>query len=288
MQHNAATPRRISEMTHRVAIMAIVNRTPDSFYDNGRTFALDRAVAASLEAVEAGATWVDIGGVPFSPDTPPVSTAEEIDRVAPVVAAVRGSSNVMISVDTARPDVAHACLQEGADVINDTNGLRSPGMAEVVAAADAGIVIAHSLAAPHEHHPQPRYVDVVAEVRQFLRTQVEKAVAAGVDPAQIVIDPGHDLNKHTGHSLELTRQLSQITDLGYPTLVALSRKDFIGEMLGRPREDRLPGTLAATALCIAAGARIVRTHDVAETVDAVRMAEGVLGLREPVEARHNR
>ena len=271
-----------------VAVMAIVNRTPDSFYDGGRTFALDAAVAAALRAVEEGADWVDVGGVPFSPDTAPVPLAEELDRVMPVVAAVRAVSDVVISVDTTRPEVAAACIAAGADVVNDTSGLRDEAMLEVVAATGANVVVAHSLAAPHARHHRPLYGDVVAEVAQFLRGRVERALAAGVAGDRIVIDPGHDLNKNTDHSLELTRRLGEIAALGWPTLVALSRKDFVGEALGRAKEDRLAGSLAAAALCVSAGARVVRTHDVAATVDAVRLTEAVLGRRAPVEHRHNR
>ncbi|MCK6211549.1 dihydropteroate synthase [Georgenia sp. EYE_87] len=268
--------------------MAVVNRTPDSFYDGGRTFALDAAVAAALRAAGEGADWVDVGGVPFSPDTPAVPLAEELDRVLPVVAAVRAASDVVISVDTARPEVAAACIAAGADVVNDTSGLRDEAMVEVLAATGANVVVVHSLAAPHTHHPRPAYGDVVTEVAQFLRGRVERAIAAGVAGGRIVIDPGHDLNKNTDHSLELTRRLAEIAAIGWPTLVALSRKDFVGETLGRPKEDRLAGSLAAATLCVAAGARVVRTHDVAATVDAVRLTEAVLGRRAPVERRHNR
>jgi dihydropteroate synthase len=283
-----AHPRALRLDDH-VAVMAIVNRTPDSFFDRGRTFALDAAVAAALRAVEEGADWVDVGGVPFSPDTPPVDLSEELGRVLPVVEAVRSVCDVVISVDTTRPEVAAACIAAGADVVNDTFGLRDESMAEVVAGTGASVVVAHSLAAPHAHHPRPEYGDVVAEVAAFLRGRVDQALRQGIAPDRIVIDPGHDLNKNTLHSLELTRRLEEITAIGPPTLVALSRKDFVGETLGRARKDRLAGSLAAAALCVAKGARVVRTHDVAATVDAVRLTEAVLGLREPAaELRHNR
>lgn len=277
---------RAPDLSH-VAVMGIVNRTPDSFYDRGRTFALEEAVAAALRAVAEGADWVDVGGVPFSPDTPAIGTDEEIDRVVPVVAAIRAVSDVMISVDTTRPPVAAASIAAGADVVNDTNGLRDEAMLEVVVATGATVVVAHSLAAPHVHLPRPQYRDVVAEVAAFLRERVEHAVSHGVARDRIVIDPGHDLNKNTDHSLELTRRLDEITSIG-PTLVALSRKDFVGETLGRPADERLAGSLAAAAWCVEHGAQVVRTHDVRATVDAVRMIEAVLGRREPVEHRHNR
>ena len=289
-------PRRIGGTTfnfaRRAAVMAVVNRTPDSFYDAGQTYALDAAVARAGEAADLGADWVDIGGVPFSPDTPVVSTAEEKDRVLPVVQALAGAGaggagGVVISVDTYNPDVARACLDAGAGVINDVMGLRAPGMAEVVADSEATVVIAHSIAAPHRHHYRPRYDDVVSDVRDYLVQRVDHAVSKGIPPERIVIDPGHDLNKNTLHSLEITRRLHEITSLGLPVLVALSNKDFIGETLDRPRDQRLSGSLAAAALCVAAGARILRVHNVAETVDAVRMTEAVLGLRDPAYLRHN-
>ncbi|TRW43864.1 dihydropteroate synthase [Georgenia yuyongxinii] len=278
---------RTFDFNRQVAVMAIVNRTPDSFHDRGATFALDRAVERALAAVAEGADWVDVGGVPFSPDTPPVTESAELTRVLPVVEAVRARSDVVISVDTARPGVARRALAAGADVVNDTSGLRDPAMAEVVAAAGATVVIAHSLAAPHTHHPRPRYVDVVDEVARFLRERVARAGRYGVTPGQIVIDPGHDLNKNTYHSLELTRRLHEITALGLPTLVAVSNKDFVGETLDRERGRRVEGSLAAAVLCVRQGARIVRAHDVTATVDAIRMTEAVLGLREPAYLRHN-
>jgi len=284
-------PRRIGarevDFAHRVAVMAIVNRTQDSFYDDGRTFELEAAVQAALQAVADGADWVDIGGMAFSPDAEEVSPAEELDRVLGVIEAVRAASDVVISVDTQRPEVARACVLAGADVVNDTTGLRSGGMAEVVAETGAAVVIAHSVAPPHRHLHRPQYTDVVAEVADFLTAQVQRARDAGVREEAIIIDPGHDLNKNTAHSLELVRRLAEITSIGPPTLVALSNKDFVGETLERARPERLPGTLAATALCVERGARIVRAHEVAATVDAVRMTEAVLGLREPAYMRHN-
>ncbi|HLS26486.1 MAG TPA: dihydropteroate synthase [Beutenbergiaceae bacterium] len=284
-------PRRIGGRTfdfaRRTAVMAVVNRTPDSFYDAGSTYALDAAVAKATEAVRAGADWVDIGGVPFSPDTPEVSPEEELSRVLPVVEALAADSDVVISVDTYTPEVATACLAAGASVINDVTGLRNPDLAEVIADSEATVVIAHSLAEPHRHLRRPQYQDVVTEIRDFLLRRVDVALSAGIPPERIVIDPGHDLNKNTMHSLEITRRLGELTGLGYPVLVALSNKDFIGETLDRPRSQRLSGTLATTALCIAAGARIVRAHNVPETIDAVRMTEAVLGLRQPAWLRHN-
>jgi dihydropteroate synthase len=285
-----AIPRRVIgsrtfDFSREVAVMAIVNRTPDSFYDLGATFALDAAVAAARDAIAAGADWIDIGGAKFAPG-PAVQVREEIDRVIPVVEALRGSGAV-ISIDTFHPEVALAGISAGAHVINDTTGVHDPAMAEVVAASDATLVITHSLARPRTPHPAPRYGDVVAEVAGFLRERVDRALERGVPLERIIVDPGHDLNKNTVHSLELTRRLREITALGLPTLVAVSNKDFIGEVLDRDRESRVNGSIAAAVFCILQGARILRMHNVTAAVDAARMTEAILGFRQPAHLRHN-
>ena len=272
------------DFARQVAVMAIVNRTPDSFHDKGSTFALDRAIEAVERAAGAGADWIDIGGVPFAPG-PEVSAAEELERVLPVV--VKARELAVVSVDTFRPTVAAEVIKAGAGVINDTSGLRDPAMADAVAGTGAQLVITHSLAPPRTLWPSPRYHDVTAEVAGFLRERVKVALDRGVRPDQIIIDPGHDLNKNTLHSLELTRRLDEIAAVGYPMLTAVSNKDFIGETLDAAQPDRLPGTLAAVVFCILHGARIVRVHDVAATVDAVRMTEAILGWRPPAYTRHN-
>lgn len=268
----------------RVAVMAIVNRTPDSFYDQGATFSLDRAVAAAAAAFQAGADLVDVGGVKFAPG-PALPVEEECERVLPLIreAAQHGP----VSVDTFHAKVARRAIAEGASVINDTTGLHDPAMADIVADSDALLVIAHSAAAPRTELPGPTYTDVVAEVSEFLTERIELALSRGVRPEQIVVDPGHDLNKNTLHSLELTQRLAEFTRFGYPLLVALSNKDFIGETLNRAREDRLAGSLASAVWCAAQGARIVRVHNVAETVDAMRMFEAIQGWREPEYLQHN-
>jgi dihydropteroate synthase len=275
---------RTYDFAQRVAVMAIVNRTPDSFHDRGRTFALERALDAVRAAADAGADWIDIGGVPFALG-PEVSAAEELDRVLPVVEAARDLA--VVSVDTYRPEVARAVTEAGAGVINDTSGLRDPAMADAVAGTEATLVITHSLAGPRTPHPAPSYHDVTGEVVRFLRDRVAVALSRGVRPEQIVVDPGHDLNKNTYHSLELTRRLDEVAAIGYPMLAAVSNKDFIGETLDAAQPDRLAGTLAAVVFCILRGARIVRVHDVRAAVHAVRMTEAMLGWRPPAFARHN-
>jgi dihydropteroate synthase len=278
--------RRRFDFDRQVAVMAIVNRTPDSFYDQGATFALDQAVERALTAARQGADWVDIGGAKFAPGAE-ISAADELERVLPVVEAVAAESDVVISVDTFRASVAEACLAAGAHVVNDTTGLSDPRMAGVVAASGASLVITHSLAEPRKPFPRPHYDDIAGEVRSFLGQRIDRAEAAGVAEDRVFIDPGHDLNKNTAQTLELTRRLGEVTSLGFPTLAAVSNKDFVGETLGAPKTERLEGSLVAATVCVMLGARVVRMHDVPASVAAMRMLETVLGFREPVQALHN-
>ena len=274
-------------LERHVAVMAIVNRTRDSFFDAGRTFELAPAVETALAAVEAGAEIVDIGGVPFSPDAKEVSEAEEVDLVVPFVEAVTARSDVLISVDTFRSGVAAAAIDAGAAIINDTSGLADPALAPLAARTGAGLVVTHSLAAPRTHLRHPHYDDVVAEVRDHLAERVARAEAAGVQRSQLVVDPGPDLNKNTRHTLDLLGRFDEFATLGLPVLAACSNKDFVGETLDRPKPQRLAGSLAAAAWCITRGARILRVHDVAAHVDLARMTEALLGWRDPALLRHN-
>lgn len=278
---------QVVNVTKRSLVIAIVNSTPDSFYDRGLTFGPERALAAALTAVEQGADAIDVGGVPFSPDAAEVSENEEIDRVVPLITELSRRSGTIISVDTCRPAVAEASVAAGANLINDTYAAQDPAMVELLAGSRVGVVLAHSLAAPRQHHPYPRYEDVVTEVRDFLLQRVEALVSAGVAADRIVLDPGPDLNKNTEHTLQLLRGLAEITNIGLPTLVAVSNKDVIGESLDRPRQERVPGSLAATCWAIGQGARLVRTHNVAATHDAIRMTETIMGRRKPAYLHHN-
>ena len=277
---------RVFDFAHEIVVMGIVNRTPDSFYDRGRTYALDVAVEAGRRAAADGAGWVDIGGVPFSPDVPQVEEPEELDRVLPVVAGL-AEARVVVSVDTVRPGVARAAVAAGARVVNDTSGLHDPELADVVAESDATLVITHSAAPPGQRLRRPRYDDVITDIRAFLADRVERAVGRGVREDRIVVDPGHDLNKNTWHSLEITRRLAEVADLGFPLLAAVSNKDFVGEAVGLERGERLEASLAAATACALKGARILRVHEVPESVRAARMVEAILGLREPAYLRHN-
>ena len=277
---------RTFDFSRQIAVMAVINRTPDSFYDRGKTFELDRAIEACLTAAEQGAEWVDIGGVKFGPG-PEVPIAEEIDRVVPVIRAVAQSSDVVISVDTFWPEVARAAIDAGANVVNDTTGIHYPDLADVVADSNATLVVTHSLAQPRTWYPSPHYDDVAGEIATFLHARTEFAQSRGIPEERLIVDPGHDLNKNTRQSLEISRRLDEICALGFPTLVAVSNKDFIGESLDRERGGRVAGSLAAATLAVAAGARIVRMHNVQESVDAMRMVEAIAGWRAPVYQVHN-
>lgn len=277
---------RILDFNRQIALMAIVNRTPDSFYDGGRTFALQAAVDAAGRAVAEGADWVDIGGAPFAPG-PAISAAEEAERIVPVIRAVREASDVVISADTFLPEVAQQAIEAGANVINDTTGLRDPDLAAVIAGTEAHVVITHSLARPRTVLGRPSYRDVVAEVVEFLLRQVEQAVNLGIREDRILVDPGHDLNKNTLHSLEITRRFSEIAGLGFPALAAVSNKDFIGETLNLPKQARVEGSLAAAVMCAVGGARVLRMHNVAAARSAINVMEAVMGWREPAYLLHN-
>lgn len=198
-----------------------------------------------------------------------------------------GEEACIISAETFNPDVADLSIKAGADAINDTSGLRNPDMAAVIAATGAHLIITHSLAPPRQPWPAPSYQDVAGEVRDFLRGKVDEAVGLGVDGGQIIIDPGHDLNKNTLHSLELTRGLERITSLGFPVLASVSNKDFIGETLDKARDERVEGSLAAAVICVMKGARILRMHNIAATASALHLTEAVLGWRNPLVLHHN-
>jgi dihydropteroate synthase len=264
--------------------MAILNRTPDSFYDRGVNFGFDAALAAAERALAEGADWLDVGGVKAGPG-PEVTETEELERVVPLVEALRGRTDAVISVDTFRPGVARRALAAGADVVNDPSGLHDPLVAEAAAEAGAGLVVMHTGGPPRTRPHRPAYADVVAEVRAFLLDRANLARRHGVAAERLIVDPGHDFHKNTFHSLELTRRLGELTDLGYPVLVAFSNKDFVGETLDVSLDQRLEGSLAAAAFAVAAGAAIIRVHEVEASVRVVRMTEAILGRRPPAATR---
>jgi dihydropteroate synthase len=266
-------------------MMAIVNRTRDSFFDQGATFDEGPAQERVHRVVADGAEIVDIGGVRAGYGEQ-VDATEEIRRTAPFVAWVRETyPGVVISVDTWRSAVAREACEAGADLLNDAWGGHDSSLAEVAAAYDVGIVCTHTGGLPPRTDPyRVEYDDVVAAAIGETVALAERALAAGVARESIVIDPAHDFGKNTFHSLEITRRLGEMVATGWPVLVSLSNKDFVGETLGLPTQQRLIGSLAATTACALAGARIYRVHQVVETRQTVDMAWSIAGRRPPLRA----
>jgi dihydropteroate synthase len=266
-------------------MMAIVNRTRDSFYDRGATFDDGPAQERVHRVVHEGAEMIDIGGVRAGYGEH-VDAAEEIRRVAPFVAWVRETyPGVVVSVDTWRSEVAREVCRAGADVLNDAWGGHDPALVEVAAEYDAAVICTHTGGlAPRTDPYRIEYDDVVADAIAETTRLAERALAAGVARESIVIDPAHDFGKNTFHSLEITRRLGEMVATGWPVLVSLSNKDFVGETLDLPTQQRLTGTLAATAICALAGARIYRVHEVVETRETVDMVWSIAGRRLPRRA----
>jgi len=265
-------------------VMAIVNRTPDSFYDKGATFDMDPALKRCDEAIAAGASIIDIGGVKAGPGEE-VDSAEEIDRVVPTIARVHERHpEVLISVDTWRSEVAEAAIAAGAGLVNDTWAGWDPQLIEVAGHHRVGYVCSHTggitpRTRPHRVH----FDDVVADVIAETTALAEKAAGLGCPEDLTFIDPTHDFGKNTYHGLELLRRIDEIVDTGWPVLMALSNKDFVGETLARGVGDRVAGTLAATAWAAAHGVAAFRVHEVAETVDVIRMTAAIQGTAAPLD-----
>ena len=266
-------------------IMAIVNRTPDSFYDRGATFAFDAAVDRVAQVVVDGAEIVDIGGVKAAPGDE-VDAAEEIRRTVDFVARVRGDHpDLIISVDTWRHEVARAVCEAGADLLNDAWGGHDPKLVEIAAEFDVALVCTHAGGVQPRTRPHRIfYDDVMADVLSRTVGEAERAVSLGVDRNKILIDPGHDFGKNTWHSLEVTRRLAEMVATGWPVLVSLSNKDFIGEALDLPLDERLTGTLATTAVSAWLGARVFRAHNIAETRQVLDMVAAIRGTEPPRRA----
>lgn len=266
-------------------IMAIVNRTPDSFYDKGATWDEGPALERVRTVVAQGADIVDIGGIKAAPGQE-IDAQEEKHRIVDFVAAVRAEfPDLVISVDTWRATVGAAACRAGADVLNDAWGGHDPELAEVAAEYGAALVCTHTGGVTPRTRPhRMAYDDVVRDAIDSTVALAERAVSLGVDPRSVLIDPAHDFGKNTWHSLELTRRLDEMTHTGWPVLVSLSNKDFVGETLDLPVGERLTGTLAATAVCAWHGAQVYRVHEVTETRQVLDMVASVRGLRPPARA----
>jgi dihydropteroate synthase len=273
---------RVLELGGRPWLMGIVNASPDSFSDGGRFGSLEAQVELARELLGAGADILDIGGESASTGRPAVTVEQEIERVVPLIELVAGELGAIVSVDTYKPPVARAAIAAGATIVNDVSGLRDTGLAEVCAQTGAALVLMHTRAAPKQRLQDPDlYDDVVAEVLAFLGEQIERALAAGVAPEQLILDPGPDFAKTPAQTIELLSQVGRLHELGRPLLMAISRKDFIGALTGRPPGERLGGTLAALAHGADAGAQIFRVHDVAASADFLRVRAALAGELEP-------
>jgi dihydropteroate synthase len=266
--------------TGRCLVMGILNRTPDSFYDGGRT-GLAASVEHARRMVDHGADIVDVGGVKAGPGVD-VTEQEELQRVVPLVQTIKTSSEVAISVETSRPRVARAALDAGATIVNDVSALAEPELASVCAAGGARLVVMHHGGQVRGRPRNPRYGDVVADVRAEWERLVGIAAERGLPRDRLIADPGLDFGKTTFHSLELMRRLSELTGGDLPVLVAASRKDVVGETLDLPPAERLEGSLALVALAVLQDASFVRVHDVKETTRTVAMVEAVMGRRPPL------
>ncbi|CQR62062.1 dihydropteroate synthase [Streptomyces leeuwenhoekii] len=271
---------------HEPVIMAIVNRTPDSFYDQGATFRDEPALARVEQAVAEGAAIIDIGGVKAGPGEE-VTAEEEARRTVGFVAEVRRRfPDVVISVDTWRHEVGEAVCEAGADLLNDAWGGVDPKLAEVAARYGVGLVCTHAGGAQPRTRPhRVAYDDVMADILRVTLSLAERAVELGVPRESVLIDPGHDFNKNTRHSLEATRRLDEMVRTGWPVLVSLSNKDFVGETLDKPVKERVLGTLATTAVSAWLGAQVYRVHEVAETRQVLDMVASIAGHRPPAVAR---
>lgn len=258
----------------RPVVMGVLNVTPDSFSDGGRFLPVEAAVEHGLRLAEEGAAIIDIGGESTRPGAAPVSVEEELQRVVPVVERLRKATEAVISVDTSKPDVIREAVAAGAGLINDVRALAEPGALEAAAASGCAVCLMHMQGDPRTMQRAPSYVDVVKEVKAFLDGRVQQCRAAGVSSDRIVIDPGFGFGKTLEHNLELLRRLRELHD-ELPVLVGLSRKSMVGTLTGRGAGERVHGSIALAVIAATNGARIVRAHDVAATVDALKMVAAV-------------
>jgi dihydropteroate synthase len=263
-------------------LMGIVNASPDSFSDGGLHRGLDAQLRLAAELLDAGADILDVGGESATTGRPPVSVEQEIERVVPLIERVVGELGAIVSVDTYKPPVAAAAIAAGARIVNDVSGLRDPGLADVCAHTGAALVLMHTAAEPRVRRQDPElYGDIAGEVLAFLRERIELARSRGVEEAQLIIDPGPDFAKTPAQTIELLSQLGRLHELGRPLLMAISRKDFIGALTGRPPRERLAGTLAALAHGVEEGAHVFRVHDVSAAADFLTVRRALAGGLEP-------
>ncbi|MBP7829080.1 MAG: dihydropteroate synthase [Kiritimatiellae bacterium] len=266
--------RRRFELGRRTLVMGILNVTPDSFSDGGRFLDPARALEQARRMIAEGAALLDIGGESTRPGAAPVPAEEEIRRVRPVIKAIRSESDIPLSIDTTKAAVAESALEAGADIVNDVSALSAdPEMPAVAGRYGAGVILMHMQGTPRTMQANPRYEDVVREVRDYLAGRIAGLTAEGLAPESLAVDPGIGFGKALEHNVALLRRLDALAGLGRPVAVGLSRKSFLGRITGREAGERLAGGLAATAWAISRGAHLIRTHDVKETCDAVRVVD---------------
>jgi dihydropteroate synthase len=253
-------------------VMGVLNVTPDSFSDGGRFASADAAVAHALRMAEEGAALIDVGGESTRPGAQAVTAEEEIGRVVPVIEALATRTKVLISIDTSKPAVMTAAVRAGATLINDVRALREPGALQAAADTGAAICLMHMQGEPRTMQVDPRYGDVVGEVRDFLRERAAACMAAGVEQGRLAIDPGIGFGKRLEHNLALLAGMPALVGLGWPVMVGVSRKSMFGALLGRAVDERVAGGVAMATAAVLSGASIVRTHEVAPTLDAVKVA----------------
>jgi dihydropteroate synthase len=258
-------------LARRPLVMGILNVTPDSFSDGGRFQALEFAMERAEGMIKDGVDIIDIGGESTRPGSPSVSVQQELDRIMPVIYGLR-ELGAPLSIDTCKPEVMREAILAGADMINDINGFRAPGAIDAIKDSDCGLCVMHMQGTPQDMQAQPHYEDVVAEVSAFLRERAATLLGAGVARERITIDPGFGFGKTVEHNVTLLRSIGHLqAELRLPVLAGLSRKSMVGALTGRPLEQRLAGSLGGALAAVAQGARIVRVHDVAETVDALKV-----------------
>ncbi len=262
----------------RPAVMGVLNVTPDSFSDGGRFLDPARALDHALRLVGEGAGIIDIGGESTRPGATPIATDEELRRVIPIVRALAAQSPVLISVDTSNPQVIEQAIAAGAGLINDVRALQEPGALAAVAGSSAAVCLMHMRGEPLSMQQLPVYQNVRTEVREQLQQRLAACIAAGIDNARLCIDPGFGFGKTVAHNLELLRHLADFTDLGVPVMAGLSRKSMLATLTGRGPHERLAGSVALACVAVLNGARIIRAHDVAATVDALRVVHAVMEI----------
>ena len=258
------------------AVMGVLNVTPDSFSDGGRYSTIDVALRHAQQMAEQGAAIIDVGGESTRPGAGAVNEQQELDRVMPVIEALRRVVDLPISIDTSKPGVMRAAVAAGASIINDVYALQADGALQAAVELQQPVCLMHMQGEPRTMQNEPQYDDVVTEVTQFLRERVAQCIQAGLGEGLIIVDPGFGFGKKPAHNVELLAGLSRVTEIGVPVLVGLSRKSTLGKITGKDVSQLMPASIAAAVLAFQQGAQIVRAHDVAETVDALRVAAAVI------------